>query len=113
MDDNSKLITSLLEKAIDYGKTNYELGKLKALEIFADVGSSLLPQSIVIGIFAIIILFLNLGIAFWLGELLGKTYLGFISVAVLYGLLGIIFRIFLYKWIKNLTGNYIIKKLHK
>ena len=113
MDDNSKLIVSLLEKATEYGKTNYELGKLKALEILADIGSSILPHSIVIGIIAIFMLFFNLGIAFWLGEILGKTYLGFAAVAAFYGFLGIIFQVFLHKWIKKRTNNYIIKKLNK
>ncbi|MBU1013452.1 MAG: hypothetical protein KKG99_10635 [Bacteroidetes bacterium] len=113
MDDNSKLIVALLEKATDYGKTSYELGKLKAFEILADIGSSILPQSIAIGIIALFMLFFNLGIAFWLGELLGKTYLGFAAVAAFYGFSGIIFRVFLHKWIKERNNNYIIKMLHK
>lgn len=47
MEDNAKMIESLLEKEIDYGKTSYELGKLKALDKTSDVVSLFMPHSVV------------------------------------------------------------------
>lgn len=47
MEDNAKMIESLLEKEIDYGKTSYELGKLNALDKTSDVVSSFMPHSVV------------------------------------------------------------------
>jgi len=113
MEDNAKLIESLLERAVEYGKTTFELGKLKALDKTSDVVSSFVPHSIGIVLFASCMLFINLGLAFWIGEMLGKTYFGFFVVAAFYGFLGMIIYFFMYKWLKKLIRNYIIKQVFK
>jgi hypothetical protein len=58
-------------------------------------------------------LFLNLGLAFWVGEILGKLYYGFFVVAAFYVFIGIIIHFFMYKWLKKIVCNYIIKQLLK
>ncbi len=113
MEENEKMIESLLEKAADYGKTTFELVKLKALEKTSEVVSTLIPHSFVFVLIAIFMLFLNLGLAFWLGDFLGKTYYGFLVVAAFYGFIGIVVRLFLYRWFKRLVSNYIIKHVLK
>jgi len=52
MENNAKLIESLLERDTEYGKTSYELIKLKALDKTSDVVSSFIPHSIVLVIIA-------------------------------------------------------------
>lgn len=113
MEDKNNLLDSLLESATDYGITSFELIKLKALDKSTDIISSLIPLSFFILLIASFLLFLNLGIAFWLGELLGKLFYGFFLVAGFYILAGIIIRFFLYKWIKKLVGNYFVKQILK
>jgi hypothetical protein len=113
MEDNAKLIESLLEKAVDYGKTTFELGKLKALDKTSDVISSCIPHSVVIVIISSIILFINLGFAFWLGEILGKIYFGFFVVAAFYFIIVIVVHFFMHKWLKKRIRNYIIKQVFK
>ncbi|MCX6254062.1 MAG: hypothetical protein NTV31_06235 [Bacteroidia bacterium] len=113
MEDNTKLLESLLERASEYGKTSYELVKLKALDKTSDVVSSIVPHSVVLVIIVSFLLFLNLGLAFWLGELLGKTYLGFFVVAGFYGISAIVLHFFMHKWLKKVICNYIIKQVLK
>jgi fatty acid desaturase len=113
MQDNAKLIVSLLQSATEYGKTSLELIKLKAIDKTSDVVSSFIPHSVVFVVAASFMLFLNLGIAFWLGEILGEIYLGFFIVAAFYGVMGIIIHFFMHKWVKKLIYNYIIKKVLK
>jgi fatty acid desaturase len=113
MEDNAKLIESLLEKATDYGKTSLELIKLKALDKTSDVASSLIPHSIVFIIIASFMIFFNLGIAFWLGEILGKISFGFFIVAAFYGLIAIIVHFFMHKWLKKIVRDFIIKQALK
>jgi fatty acid desaturase len=113
MEDNTKFLESLLERASEYGKTSLELIKLKTLDKTTDIVSSLVPQSIVIILIASFMLFLNLGIALWLGDILGKTFYGFFVVAAFYILAGIVFHFFMHKWTKKLVGNYIIKHILK
>ena len=113
MEDNTKLLESLFEKATDYGKTSFELAKLKTLEKTTDIVSSLVPQSVVFMLIVTFMLFLNLGIAFWLGDILGKPFWGFFVVAAFYILVGIVIHFFMHNWIKTLVGNYFIKRVLK
>lgn len=113
MEENAKLIESILESTAEYGKTTFELVKLKALDKTTDVVSSLFPVSIVFILIVIFIFFLNFGLALWLGEILGKTLYGFFVVAAFYGVLGIVVRLFMHKWLKKVAGNFFIKQVLK
>ena len=71
MEENAKLLETLLERATEYGQTSIDLVKLKTLDKTTDIVSSFIPLSVVILFIVSFLLFLNLGIAFWLGEILG------------------------------------------
>jgi hypothetical protein len=113
MEENSNLLETLFERASEYGKTSIDLVKLKALDKTTEIVSSVIPLSVVILLVASSMLFLNLGLAFWLGEVLGKIYYGFFIVAAFYVLAGIFIHFFLHKWIKRLVGDYFIKRVFK
>ncbi len=113
MEENAKLIESILERSAEYGKTTFELVKLKALDKTTEVVSSLFPNSIVFALIVIFIFFLNFGLALWLGEILGKMFYGFFVVAAFYGLLGIVLHLFFHKWLKKIAGNFFIKQVLK
>jgi fatty acid desaturase len=112
-DDNAKLIESLLERAAEYGKTTFELVKLKTLDKTSDVVSSFTPHSIVFFMVLTFLFFFNLGIAFWVGDILGKTFFGFFIVAAFYGVIGIVIHFFMHKRIKKMVGDYFIKQVLK
>lgn len=113
MEDNTKTIESLLKNVAEYGTTSFELVKLKALDKTADAVSSFIPQSVFLALIGAFMLFLSLGIALWLGEILGKTYFGFFVVAAFYITTGIIFYFLMRKWIKKIVSNYVIKQMLK
>lgn len=113
MEEKGNLFESLLEKALDYGKASYDLARLRTLDRIADVGSSLIPHTIVFVLLASFMLFFNIGLAFWLGEILGRLFLGFAVVAAFYGLLALIMHFFLHKSIKRRISNFIIKQALK
>lgn len=113
MEDNAKLLESLLDKAKEYGITTYELAKLKTIDKTADVVSSFVPFLIVIILLTSCLLFLNLGIALWLGEILGSSFYGFFVVAGFYLILGLILRYFLNDWVKKKVGDYFVKHVLK
>ena len=113
MEDNAKLIEKLLERVVEYGKTSAELIKLKALEKASDVFSSLALHSVAFVLIASFMLFLNLGLAFWLGDIIGKAYYGFFLIGGFYILIAIVITLFMRKWIIKITRNYIIKHLLK
>ena len=113
MEENTKILESLIESATEYGKTSIELVKLKALDKTTDIVSSLIPFSVVIILLITFLLFLNLGIALWLGEILGKPFYGFFAVAGFYILTGIIIHFFLNKWIKPIVGDFFVRRMLK
>jgi len=113
MEDTEELIESILERTAEYGKTTFELVKLKALDKTTDVVSSIFPNSIVFVLIGLFIFFLNLGLALWLGEILGKIIYGFFVVAAFYGFIGIVVHFFMHKWLKKVAGNFFIKHVLK
>jgi len=113
MEDNENVLESLLERANDYGKTSYELVKLKALDKASGALSSFVPHSIVFVLIASFLIFLNLGLALWLGDILGKIFYGFFLVAAFYVITGITVHFFMHNWLKRLAGNYFIKHMLK
>jgi fatty acid desaturase len=113
MENNSKSIELLIERATQYGKTSFELAKLKALDKTSDVVSSVVPHTGVFILFASFMLFLNLGLAFWLGNILGEVYFGFFVIAAFYIVLGLIMHFFVHNWIKETIRNYIINQFLK
>ena len=113
MEDNAKLFESLLVKVTDYGKTSFELVKLKALDKTTDVVASSIPVSAAVIIISSFLLFANLGLAFWLGEILGKIYLGFFVVAAFNLIAGGVIYLLTKKWVTKAACNYIIKKALK
>ena len=110
METKTSIFDPLIEKAESYSKTSFELIKLKALDKTADVSSTLISRSL----FALVVSFfaftLNIAIALWLGDLLGKAYYGFLIVASCYALVGIILLI-IHPFIKARVNNAIIKQL--
>ena len=60
MEDNKNLIESLLERAVDYGKTSYDLVKLKAIDKAANVVSTLMPYLFAFALIATFMLFISL-----------------------------------------------------
>lgn len=112
-EERSGLLESLLDKATDYGVASIELVRLKAADMTTDIVSSFIPFSLVVLLAASFLLFLNLGIALWLGDLLGKVFYGFFVVAAFYILSVIIIHFFMNKRIKRLVGNYFIKHVLK
>jgi len=111
MDEQSGLIESLIEKGEQYGKTTLELLKLKTLDKSADVVSNLVSWLIVVIFAVLFFLILNIGIALWLGELLGKSYYGFFVVSGFYALLALIFGLFRKQIVKNPVNNSIIEQV--
>jgi len=111
MEDNTGIIDELLDKATEYGKAELELARLKVLDKGSEIVSASVPNLIVMISAGVFMLFLNLGIAFWVGGILGNMFLGFFAVALFYGVIALIIHLFLHKWLKIKVGNFIIKRI--
>ena len=113
MESHSHLIEELFEKTEKYTRTTAELYKLKAIERSADVISTLSARLVVFVFVSLFFLIMNIGVALWIGDWLGKTYFGFFIVAGFYALVGSVLFVFRNKWIKEpLRGSIIIQALN-
>lgn len=100
-------ITLLLHKVEQYGLANIELFKLKAIKIISDLMSDILTSFAIIFLCIFCIFFLNVALALWIGEIMGKNYLGFLIVAGIYGLTIILISSTLPFFRKNVKNNFI------
>lgn len=111
MDEKTSFIDPLFEKVEAYGKSSFELFKLKALDKTASIVAKLVSRAIVILFLVLFILTLNIGIALWLGDMLGKSYYGFFCVAGFYALVIIILYAFMGKYIQRKVNQVIISQI--
>lgn len=112
METKANLLEPLLERGEVYGKTSFELLKLRSLDKTADLASTLASRSMFALIVSFFALTLNIAIALWLGDLLGKTYYGFLIVASCNALAGIVLLI-IHPFIKSRINNAFIRQLFK
>lgn len=110
METPENSIETLFERAEAYGKTTYELSKLKILDLSTQLATTLVSRLAVIKFISLFAFVLSIGIALLLGEVLGRAYYGFFIVAVFYLVAGVVFYFFLGKWIKKPLSEFIIKQ---
>ena len=111
--EDKAAIHSLFEKAEAYAKTNVDLFKLKAIDKSADVVSSLVARIAIIVVVLLIAVMINIGLALWIGELLGKSYLGFFIIAAFYIIVALILHYNRGKMIKAPINDSIILQMLK
>jgi hypothetical protein len=111
MEDKIAFIEPLIERFDAYGKASFALIKLRLVEKTAGVFSTFIARCVVVIVFSMFVVSLNIGVALWLGDLLGKTYYGFFCVAGFYGLIGLILYFFLNNWMKKQLNNSIILQM--
>ena len=113
MENGFNSIEPLLEKLETYGRTSFELYKLKTMRKTAEVVSSVVSRAAVFIVLFMFVVFASIGLAIWLGDVLGQSYLGFLCVATFYILLGVVLFYFLHNFIKRKVSNSIISKIFK
>lgn len=111
MDIKTNVMEPLLEKVEIYGKTSFELIKLKALGKTASIASILVSRVIIICILFLAVISLSTGASLWLGELLGKWYYGFFCIAGFYSIIGGVLYFMMKQWMRERIANSIINQL--
>src|ERR1700741_2705104 len=105
MESTKKQLELLFEKAVDYIETRLQLFKLQAVDKTADVLSALVCMLLLGLVFSIVFFILNIGLALWIGSLLGKSYEGFFIVAGFYTVIGLIVYLLQSKVLKAGISN--------
>lgn len=111
MENIATNIDKLYQKAEQYSKTTLELVKLKTIDKTSDIISSLAVSLIMILIVAIFTMFINIGVALWLGAVFNNIAMGFFMVSGFYLIVGLIVYLNRQCLIKTPVNNLVIKKL--
>ena len=111
MENTTSSIESLIEKIKSYVETTVDLLKLKAIDKSLQFVSVLIAYLAVLMALGFFVILLNIGLAFLIGELLGKVYYGFFIMAVVNALAGLIVLKNKRKWIKDPLINKMVKDI--
>lgn len=113
MEKQSNSVGSLFEKAGEYLETRIELTKLKTIDSASDFAASVLTKLVFFFVLALALVIGSIGLSYWVGDLLGKTYYGFFIVTGIYLLILLLVSINKYEWIRNPLHGRIIRKMLK
>jgi hypothetical protein len=113
MEDKTSPLETLIERTETFSKTSIKLFKLKAIDKTSEIISDSAVWLVIIILGSLFFMILNIGIALWIGEILGKSWYGFLILAGVYAVLTIIVLIFSNQWIRKPLRNSIINKLNK
>ena len=110
MEEPQKIIEPLLKSLTDYGHTYVELLRLKSIRQATAIGASILTQTLILLILTVSIVSLNIALALWLGDCMGKSYWGFLTVGGFYILIVLLLLISKTQ-LRNKIQNSLIQKI--
>lgn len=118
MEKENSSFDDLLEHGEEYLKTKQELSKLIALEKGSSIIAKALSSIIVFAFLLFCFVFASIALCWFIAEYTGKTSTGFLSVAGIYFLIGMILYINRKKWletpfINSFIRNYFESKTHE
>lgn len=112
METVASSMETLLTRVEDYGNTRIELAKLQTYDHASTVMSFLISHIIMVLAICVFAIIASTGVAFWLGDLLGTIYYGFLIVSGFYGV-GILVLLLFFQPLKTRIKNNIIALLYQ
>jgi hypothetical protein len=109
----SESIKTLIDKSKDYLETKFELTRLKTIDKSADILSTVVVTVSMLFISFLLILFVSLAVALFLGKILGAYHYGFFIMAGIFAIILLIIYVKREKWIKAPIANTLISKMLK
>ena len=113
MEDKTSSVDLLFKKTENYVRSSAELYRLKIIDRSADIISVLTARLAVIVVILLFFLILNIAVALWIGDVLGKAYYGFLIVSAFYAISAVLIHLFRNAWITEPVKNAIITQALK
>lgn len=104
-------IEDIIDDLKQYINTNLELLKLEATGRSSDMGAGLISSFIIGMIGFIFVLLVSLGIAYYLSDIFGNAYIGFVIVAGFYLLIWLILILGKKKLLEKPLRDIIVRKI--
>lgn len=100
--DSKQPQDSLVDDLKSYIETRFQLIMLDLTENGLKVGSKIFFVALVVMIMTLLFILINFATAYFLGDLMGKVYLGFIVLSGFYLIIAILMLVFRRKLIKRI-----------
>ncbi len=113
MENEKTKVDDLIDHVEEYFHTRQELSKLVATEKSSVILSSVVTNLIFLLIFSLVFVFASIALAYGISQYFGQAFAGFLAVAVLYLLVGIILYAKQDQWLKTPMANAVIKNFFK
>ena len=111
MESKPTSVEELFIKLKEYGDTRLDLFRLKAINKVSGFFSSLITSILLIVLFFLVLICLTIGVALYIGSLLGASYYGFFIIGGIYVIIGLVFFFSKAKLLKSPISNKLIKDL--
>lgn len=111
VEDKPTSLEELFTKLKGYAETRIDLVKLIAINKVSGFMSTVISMIILLMILFTTILCISIGLAIWIGQLLGATYYGFFIVAGLYLIIGLVLYSNRGNILKDPVSNRLIKEM--
>jgi hypothetical protein len=109
MDNKTTNVEELFYKLKDYGDTRLDLFKLKAISKISGILSSIISGVILVLLLLLAIICITIALSLVIGEAIGNTYLGFLIMAAIYIIIGLVMYSNRKKLLKAPISNKFIK----
>lgn len=109
MDNKTTNVEELFYKLKEYGDTRMDLFKLKAISKVSGILSSILSGVILVLLLFLAIICITIALSLVIGEAIGNTYIGFLIMAVIYIIIGLVMYSNRKKLLKTPISNKFIK----
>ncbi len=111
MDEEQNFIKPLFKTVRDYLEAKIDSVHLKIVDKASDGISSIFSILIIFVIVVFALTALNIGVAIWLGTLMGELWYGFLAVGGFYTLVVIALLTFGRKWMKGVFSDLLINNM--
>jgi hypothetical protein len=113
MENEKTKVDDLIDHVEEYFKTRQELSKLVAAEKSSVVLSAVIANLVFLLIFSLVFIFASIALAYGISQYFGQAFAGFLAVAMLYLLVGIVLFVKQDQWLKTPLANAVIKNFFK
>lgn len=113
MEKVSELLDEVYENSNKFVRSHTKAAKLEIYERITNVISSGISAGIVITLLMLTLFFINLGLAYWIGDLIQNRSLGYVIVGGFYFLALLIYLLLRNRVASNIVKNAVLKKVSK
>ena len=109
MENEKAKLDNLIEHVEEYFQTRQELSKMVAAEKSSMVLSAVVANLVILSVFLLVLVFASIALAYGISQYFGQAFAGFLAVALLYLLIGVVLYVKQDKWLKTPLANAVIK----